>query len=128
MSEITGRVVTVVEQDEDHVLLSIPMVGFPPGFELRPGERVVLVDEPSGYGVRPLVRSTVVRASQADLEDRREVDVGGQPHALQDATVVNESTGAELEEGARVIWVVDPGSAEGPKQVIAVRPATTRNR
>jgi len=41
--------------------LSIPMVGFPVGFQLRPGERVALVQEPSGrMAVRPHVKSTVV--------------------------------------------------------------------
>jgi hypothetical protein len=55
-----GGVATVIKQDGNRVLVSVPMAGFPPGFQLRPGERVVLVTEPSGPAARPLVRSMVV--------------------------------------------------------------------
>ena len=112
MAGESGRTATVMQQEGDRVLLSVPMVGFPPGFQLRAGERVVLVDEEAGPAVRPLVRSHRV----PDVPKGDRLDVEGQAHAMQEATV----RGEESTEG-HVVWVVDSGTAKGPGQVIAVR-------
>ena len=47
---------TVVQQQDGKVTIALPMVGFPAGFQLQPGDRVVVVDQPSGLAVRPLVQ------------------------------------------------------------------------
>jgi hypothetical protein len=61
------KVVKVEEQKQGSVLISIPMVGFPDGFQLRPGESVTLVEETSGrLAVRPLVRATVATGRGKD--------------------------------------------------------------
>lgn len=109
-----GGVTSVTRQEEDRVLVSLPMVGFPPGFKLRPGERVVVVNEPSGPAVRPLVRAEVVSGEQAQQE---RLEVQGTTLQAQAATVRGEDDAEE-----HVVWYVDPGSAEGPAQIIASRP------
>jgi hypothetical protein len=62
MSKERSGAATVVSQEGDEVQvehgddkLTARMVGFPPGFRLRPGERVILRDEASGVTARPLV-------------------------------------------------------------------------
>jgi hypothetical protein len=52
-----GHVVTVVGQEGQNVLVAVQMVGFPKGFQLSPGARVMLVSTPSGIGVGPIVRA-----------------------------------------------------------------------
>lgn len=116
MARESGQIATVVGQDGNNVLVSLPMVGFPNGFELRAGERVVVVAGEDGRpAVMPLVSSTVVRggAKRAAAEP---LEVAGQRATTQAATVVNEGDGSDL-----VVWIVDPGTAEGPPQVIATR-------
>ena len=128
MASEGGPIATVGGQEGDHVLVSLPMVGFPAGFRLRAGERVVVVTtDDGGAAVMPLVRSSVQRGvgrsavaeaqSHADgsVEDRS-IDVAGQRATVQQATVVNEPDGRDL-----VVWVVDPGTADGPPQVIGTR-------
>ncbi len=115
-----GEVATVFRQEGDRVLLSVPMVGFPPGFKLRKGERVVLVQEESGAAVRPLVRARVAPAAVAK---RRSFELDDQSYKLQAATVSADAPGeAEAAGEEYVVWTVDPGEAEGAEQVIAVRP------
>jgi hypothetical protein len=67
MAEKILRVVRVDEQRGGAVTLSVPMIGFPEGFQLRKGEKVTLVEDALGnLGVRPLVRTTVVTGRRAD--------------------------------------------------------------
>lgn len=123
-----GPIAMVAGQEGDRVLVSLPMVGFPAGFRLREGERVVVVTADDGRAaVMPLVRSSVQRdlgrsevaeaQAHADgsVEDRS-IEVAGEPATVQPSTIVNEGDGREL-----VVWVVDPGTADGPSQVIATR-------
>jgi hypothetical protein len=128
MSGESGQVAAVARQEGDRVLISLPMVGFPDGFTLRPGERVVVVRDENGLAVRPLVRSFSVdnlteelgaKAGDATLvaDDRR--------YSVQESTVRAEGPVTADAAGSPVphaIFVVDPGSAEGPPQVIAIRP------
>jgi hypothetical protein len=67
--------------------VSIPMVGFPSGFQLRPGERVALVQESSGrYAVRPHVKATVVTGAGPGSKNQSYVvfttDEPGPPNVL----------------------------------------------
>ena len=109
-----GHVVTVTKQDGQSVLVAVPMVGFPDGFQLAPGARVVLVSTPSGAAVRPLVRAVPgAVAPEADADDGARV--------LQEATEVGEQPSVKGSPGEDVVWVVDSGDTQGPEQVIAVR-------
>src|SRR2546426_801942 len=114
-----GAPATVVQGQKDSVLVSIPMVGFPPGFQLRPGEKVMVMVEGSDLVARPLVEMAVVNESVEDLAASGKIDISGRPHVLQPATALGKSD--HPKQGA-VVFVVDPGSAPGPKQIVAARP------
>jgi hypothetical protein len=117
-----GATVTVVQREE-RVLISVPLVGFPAGFQLRAGERVVLVTDASGPAVRPLVHSAVVDASIQDLSTRGALTLDGHSYALQSSTVFGDPTPAHAAAPRGcVVWVVDSSAADGPRRVIAVRP------
>jgi hypothetical protein len=110
-------VTTVVEQQEgERVLLSVPMIGFPPGFKLRAGERVVLTHDAAGPAVRPLVRE--VKVDSLAEEAAGALSVGGQSLATQASTIRDLGR-----RGPYVVSIVDRGSAQGPEQVIAIRSA-----
>jgi hypothetical protein len=119
--EENGHVVTVISQEGQNVLVAVPMIGFPPGFQLPPGASVVLVSTPSGPGVRPIARVTRGRVSPDALERRETLNLEGRQQVLQDATVIGEQPSVEGAPEEDIVWVVDPGDAEGPEQVIAVR-------
>ncbi|HMB54535.1 MAG TPA: hypothetical protein VKU40_14560 [Thermoanaerobaculia bacterium] len=119
MSGERGHVTSVADQRGGRVLLSLPMVGFPEGFELRPGERVVLVEEESGPAVRPLVRAEVV---PRQYEGESSFEVSGRPYVLQPSTVRGEAPEGAEDSDELVVWVVDSDSPDEPGQVIAVRP------
>lgn len=112
-----GEVANVAGQEGDRVLLAVPMNGFPPGFKLRPGERVFLVGDESGLAVRPFIREVKVNSLSTEA--------AGVLVADNERFVVQEGT-LRLGEGHRgpfIVSVVDRGSAPGPEQVIAIRPA-----
>jgi hypothetical protein len=122
-----GHVVTVVGQEGQSVLVAIPMVGFPEGFQLAPGARVVLVRTRSGLAARPLSRAVRVRVPPEVLERRAGANlVDGKE--LQEATVVGEQAPVEGAPDEDLVWVVDSGDAEGPQQVIAIRRANPERR
>jgi hypothetical protein len=128
-AEHGGGVATVVQQEGDRILISVPLVGFPRGYQLRPGQRVALVQEPTGTVARPLVTAKTVKATPEKIAAGT-VDIGGQPHMLQPASVRGELVPGERPEPDQYeVWIVDQGSAEGPKQIIAIRPErTSRHR
>jgi hypothetical protein len=120
--EQQGHVVTVVSQDGANVLVSVPMLGFPEGFQLSPGARVVLVTTPSGHAVRPLARAVRASVPEEALGASEQVEAGGRTRRLQAATVVTEqpAEAAAPRRDEDVIWVVESEGDE-PDQVIAVR-------
>ena len=107
----------IVEHQEDRVLISVPTKGFPPGFRLRPGERVVLVHDEAGPVVMPLVREVKVDSLAEGAAGA--LSVAGRRLATQASTIRPEKE----HRGPYVVSIVDPGSAEGPEQVIAIQPA-----
>ena len=120
-----GHVVTVEKQEGQSALVAVPMVGFPDGFQLAPGSRVVLVSTPSGAAVRPLVRAiraTVPRDAQDHLD---EPIAGGGRRVLQEATEVGDQPSVKGSSNEDVLWVVESSDADGPEQVIAVRNVTS---
>lgn len=115
MAGDVGQAIKVSRQEDDHVLISLPMVGFPPGFKLRSGDRVVLVHDEDGPAVRPLVRALTVQ--EPPSESGEQLIAGGQAFTLQAATVREDEGGGP----PYTVWVVD--NADGaPGQVIAFRP------
>ena len=119
---VLGQEGTVLRVKHHGEQLTASMVGFPPAFRLRLGERVILADEPSGLTARPLVRAIKSRITREAFERDRQVEVGGQQLMTQDNTVVEFESGevARPSEEA-TLWVVEPGDADGPGQVIAAR-------
>lgn len=128
MSQERAGAATVVAQEGnvvhvDHAgqRLTADMVGFPPGFTLRPGARVVLRDEPSGVTARPLVRAVRSSVNRETVEAERRVTVGDRELALEDATLVDDEPPSAAAGGEETtLWVVE-SAAEGPEQVVAVR-------
>lgn len=116
-----GHVVSVAGQEGRDVLVPLPMVGFPDGFQLQPGVRVVLVTTPSGPAVRPLVQATHSTAPPDGREERVELSVPHGRAVLQEATVVGEQPSVRGSPTEDVIWVVESDREEEPGQVIAVR-------
>lgn len=110
-----GQVTVVSRQEDDHVLVTLPLVGFPPGFRLRPGDRVVVAqDDESRLVVRPLVRAVTVQ--ERPDESVEQLVAEGQTFTLG-AGAVREEHG----EPPYSVWVVDNATGERG-QVIAFRP------
>lgn len=126
MAELGGPVASVVEQQEQKVTVSVPLAGCPPGFRLRAGERVVLVNEGSGTVARPLIVSRRVKATPRVVGDV--VEIEGERYPVQAAAqIAGASTeGQPAKPGEYDVFFVEAGSAAGPKQVIASRPANPR--
>ncbi len=103
--------------------LTVPMKGFPPGFRLRPGARVILVDEPSGLVARPLVRAIPSRLARETLQKRGAVEIEGRRLEMQESTIIEERAprGAERPSDEYEVWVVERGAGEPADQVIAAR-------
>jgi hypothetical protein len=103
--------------------LTVPMRGFPPGFKLRPGGRVILFDEPSGPVARPLVRPTRARLPREAVETRGALVIDDQHLEIQESTVVDErqpGRGAPPSDEYD-LWIVERAEGEPTDQVIAVR-------
>ena len=112
--------------------LTVPMQGFPPGFTLRPGSRVILYEEASGLSARPLTRAIRSRVQRADLQKRGTLEVGGRRVEMQASTVVEDAApeGARGERAADdyEVWIVEGPEGEATPQVIAARPANPGRR
>jgi hypothetical protein len=123
-----GHVVTVVGQEGQNVLVAVPMVGFPEGFQLSPGARVMLVSTPSGIGVGPVVRVMRARVPPEGLERREALNLEGRQQVFQEATVVAEQPAVEGAADEDIVFVVESADAEGPEQVMSVRRVNPERR
>lgn len=121
---------TVLTQKEGRVRVDhdgrervVPLAGFPPGFRLRPGERVAVVEGASGLEARPLVKAVRASLTADALAARKSLEIGAERFAMQEGTVVEEgpAPGGDGRSREYVVWIVDPGDAEGPAQVVAAR-------
>jgi hypothetical protein len=113
MADQSGLVVAVGKHEGDHIVLSIPLAGFPDGFQLSSGDQVVLIQGDKGLEARPLAHAREVhrapeRKGQTLAADAREF-------ALQDATV-----NAESPDDRTAIFTV-PNEGGRPEQVLSVR-------
>lgn len=104
--------------------LTARMEGFPAGFRLRQGDRVILLDEPAGTVARPLVRAVSARFSAADLKGRRGVVAQGRRLELQAATQSAQPSQSidNLGDGEYTAWVVERAADDAVGQVVAVAP------
>jgi len=125
-----GGVVTVVRQDGDRVLVSVPMVGFPEGFQLTPGDRVAVVSEPGGAKARPLVWSRRVSSVDPQAIQAGSLEIEGRRVQSQAATLHEGAAPGDRETGAgeRVVWVIEREDAERPGQVVASRSLYVRRQ
>jgi hypothetical protein len=129
MAQERNRAATVITQEGEQLRvehegkqLTVRMRGFPDGFRLRPGGRVILFDEPSGPVARPLVRAVRSRAARETLQRRGTVEVEGRRLEMQESTIVEEPRPtAEEPADEYVLWVVERGAGEAGDQVIAAR-------
>ena len=101
---------TVVQQQGDKVTVAVPMAGFPAGFQLQAGDRVVLVNEASGVVARPLVHFQEAAAGAANLAALR----------MTPQAVGADKLGAAAPAGNVGVWTIE-SSAGGPARVVAVR-------
>lgn len=112
------EVATITQQRDGKVSISLPMVGFPKGFQLEPGDHVVIVNEASGLVARPLVNYHEVDAGSAKVS-------GGILRAQSsEYKVTAQSVGSDKLAGGQTgnvgVWTVET-SASGPARVVAVR-------
>lgn len=98
----------------DDQALSATLVGFPSGFKLRKGEKVMLVIDGGARTIHPLVR-TVDVPEGVRVEHGTEVEIRGTRYQVSPGAVIED------ESSVRVAWVVEPGDAEGPPQIIGTR-------
>lgn len=112
MAERSGHVATVNAQEGDRVLISVPMVGFPQGFQLRQGDRVAVLQSGSGPVAVPLVRSFEATPEQSAALSG--MGVAGAPLVVSDATV-------QSGEGDRVVVFTIERAGSGAPQVFAIR-------
>jgi hypothetical protein len=125
--DVAARVISQdgerVQVDHRGKQLTVPMRGFPQGFRLRSGSRVILSDEPSGLVARPLVRALLSRVRPEEVEARGEITVADRRVEMQPNTIVEEApprpSGPPSDESE--IWLVERAAGETADQVIAIR-------
>lgn len=118
---VTAQDGTMLKVKHDRRELTARMVGFPLGFMLRPGERVILADEPSGLTARPLVRTVRSPLTRDAVERDREVRAGDDQFVIQDSTVLEFEPSQAGPGEEPTLWIVESENAERPEQVIAAR-------
>jgi len=96
------------------------MRGFPTGFMLTPGSRVILADEPSGLVARPLVRTVTVNIKRSVVDAGGTLEIEGHRVEIQKGTIVDSGPrlGEARPSDTYTMWIVEGGPTE---QAIAVR-------
>lgn len=112
-----------IQVDYNGERLTVPMRGFPPGFEVHPGSRVILVDEPTGPVARPLVRAITSNQRREAVGRRLALEHGGRRLELQEGTVIDQPYAAEEEQASAEfdLWVLERTEGDPTDQVIAGR-------
>ena len=109
----SGQIVAITAQEGDHITLSVPLTGFPDGYQLYPGDQVFLVSGERGPEARPLARAREVPSAPEQKGQR--LVVANQELALQDATVYEESP-----DNRHVVFTI-PNEGGRPEGVLSVR-------
>ena len=104
----------VIKQEGNEVHVSIPMVGFPAGFELQPGDKVTVLCEKGRLVARMLIHMKEVSEPAAN-KSALEANAGGE-FALDPNSVVD--TGAESDR--LEAYIIDSDSDR--ERAVAVLP------
>jgi hypothetical protein len=113
MAEPAGQVIAITGQDGNRVNFSVPLVGFPDGFQLNVGDQVFLVAGENGPEAWPMARAREV--SQVP-EQRGQVLAAAEDHfALQEATVF-----AEAQDDRHIVFTI-PNARGRLETVLSVR-------
>lgn len=107
-----GQIARIERQEGDRVLVSLPLVGFPDGYMLRPGARVVVVFDEDGPAVRPAVDIVPIGDSAPDATGGTLTARGRRLEVP--ANIVRDESG----NGEYIAFVI--GGDEG-EQVVAIR-------
>jgi hypothetical protein len=128
MAQERDHAATVISQEGDRLLvehggrrIAAAMRGFPAGFRLAPGARVILRDESDGVAARPLVRTVEADLASPALHATARLEVGAQTLEVQQTTIVDRSAAPSAGPRRHVLWVIEHGDIE-PGQVVATRP------
>jgi hypothetical protein len=123
-ANVVSQVGDRVEVDHQGRRLTIRMQGFPAGFTLRPGSRVILYDDPSGPTARPLVRAILSRLRPEEIQARGKLSVAERRLEMQASTIVAEPPprASARPSDEYEIWYVEHAEGDASDQVIAVRP------
>lgn len=113
MAAHRGQIVAITAQEGDRIVLSVPLTGFPDGFQLNPGDQVFLVSGENGPEALPLARAREV--PRAPEQRGRALAVENQEFAVQDATVYEQSP-----DDRHVVFTV-PNEGGRSEQVLSVR-------
>jgi hypothetical protein len=113
MAEQSGLVVAITQQEGDRIVLSIPLAGFPQGFQLRAGDKVVLIQSTNGLEARPLAHARELHRAPERKGQRLAAD--NLEFALQDATL-----NAESPDNRTALFTV-PNEGGRPEEVLSVR-------
>lgn len=113
-----GSPAIIVDVDGTNVLVAIPLTGFPPGFQVKPGQRIMVMIEGSGLTARPIVDVHHVTDSSADMVNNGTVVINNETHEVQADAAHDDPA----HTGSAVVAVMDHGNASGPKQVFGTRP------
>jgi len=108
-----GQVVAIAAHEGDHITVSVPLAGFPDGFQLQAGDQVFLISGENGPEARPLARAREVPS--VPEKKGRTLVVANEELELQDATVYEESP-----DDRNVIFTV-PNDGSHPEEVLSVR-------
>jgi hypothetical protein len=108
-----GQITSIMRQEGDRVLVSLPLVGFPPGYTLRPGSRVVVVFDENGPAVRPAVEPVPVGNSAPQIS-ANSLTASGRSFDVP-ANIVRDDSGS----GDYVAFVI--GGGDDGEQVVALR-------
>jgi copper(I)-binding protein len=117
MAGLSVQVVAIKNQEGDNVLVSIPMRGFPDGFQLSAGDQVVLLQGDKGVEARPLTH--VRRLHQPPKQSGKALTAASQEFAVQDATA-NVQAPPEAPDNQTIIFTV-PNEGGRPEQVLSIR-------
>jgi len=113
MGEQSALVVSVTQQEGDKIVLSIPLAGFPEGFQLQEGDQIVLIRGANGLEARPLAHARELH--RAPERKGRTLAADNREFETQQATLE-----AESQDDRTALFTV-PNEGGRPEKVLSVR-------
>lgn len=107
-----NQVKSVIKQEGNEVQVSIPLAGFPEGFQLHPGDKVTVLYENGSPVARPLIHMKAVEPASS----KSELEAAGGGYTLESASVVD--TGGD--DDRLEAYIIDSDS--GRERAVAVVP------